>query len=99
MVLRITFALLLLARGAAAASHADLFVDLNLPARLPAGQPVLSGGVRNNGPDAAENVTITATTSNGQRFDIPMGTVYPGSGRAFTLTFPGENADFGLMSL
>jgi Right handed beta helix region len=96
MVLRITFLLLLLARGAAAASHADLFVDLNLPARLPAGQPILFGGVRNNGPDAAENVTITATTSNGQRFDIPIGTVYPTAGLPFTLTFPGQNADFRL---
>src|SRR5436853_2785524 len=98
MKLRITvLAVALAARAAAAASHADLFIDLQpLPARLPASRPLLSGAVRNNGPDAAENVVVVATASNGQHLEIPVGTVNPIGGQPFTLTFPASDAEFRL---
>src|SRR5262245_20646727 len=95
-MLRITFAIALLARAAAAASHADLSLDLQLPAKLPTPQPVLYGSVRNYGPDPAENVVVIATTSNGHRFELPLGTVSSPLGQPFTLTFPKEDAAFDI---
>src|SRR5213592_4138374 len=96
MRLHMIFAVALMARAAAAASHADLFIDLQLPAKLQTRHPILTGSVRNNGPDAAENVKVTATTSDGQRFDFSLGTVYPIAGQPFTLVFPEDEAEFRL---
>jgi uncharacterized repeat protein (TIGR01451 family) len=88
----ILFALALFAPAAFAASHADLAISLNLPLRLASSQPVISGGVYNNGPDVAENVTVVAATSNGGQFVIPIGTLPLRASQGFTLTLPSGDA-------
>ncbi len=101
--------LIVSAANAAATRHADLSLEMSLPPRIAAWRPIeLYATVRNNGPDAAENVTVLATASNGASvltsFDCGGAdptrcpTIAAGNAERFEIRIPhdGTNASFRL---